>query len=356
MAPDLAVEVWRHRKKSAHRSFVRNPLGTNERDIGGHHGVRFAREHKPRFGHVHPPKSGQQVDVADVARCVSSDSSMLVVRRRHLVQLPSNRVVTMIVVGKLGDIRLRPLLRDGHARGAPNEKRSDSRWPHRRRLTHSGMPPYNNLVTPGWTRRLHVDKAESKHTMVTQRDRGRLPGMNLRNETAINVAGLLREPIGGTRSYPIHLDAFPLDDDLRANDVEGDIKLTRLRDAVMASVRVGGEAVLECARCLRAYPQPFRTEVTEEFRQTVDLRTGIGLDRDLTLTEDDEESTIDENHEMDLGEVLRQEILVALPMRPDCGAACPGPDTVEVGDPTPIDDRFAALSHLLDDEPDGRNN
>ena len=42
-------------------------------------------------------------------------------------------------------------------------------------------------------------------------------------------------------------------------------------------------------------------------------------------------SRIDENHELDLREPLRQEILVALPMRPDCGPDCPGPDLTEVG-------------------------
>lgn len=185
--------------------------------------------------------------------------------------------------------------------------------------------------------------------MATERVRGQNPGIDLRNETAINVAGLLREPIGGTRTYPIHLDVLPLDEEALAEDVRGEVRLTRLRDAVMAAVRVRGGVALECARCLREYPQGFAAEFTEEYRQTVDLRTGVGIERDLTLDEDDEASTIDENHELDLAEVLRQEILVALPMRPDCGEACPGPDMLESGDTAPGDDRFAALSRLLDE-------
>ena len=184
-------------------------------------------------------------------------------------------------------------------------------------------------------------------------DPGLSPSMDLRNDTAINVAGLLREPIGGTRKYPIHLDALPLDEHLLAEDVGGEVKLTRLRDAVMARVRIQGGVDLECARCLREYPQGFAAAFAEEFKQTVDLRTGVGIDRDPTAPEDEEASTIDENHELDLAEVLRQEILVVLPMRPDCGEECPGPDTLEVGEVSPVDDRFAALSRLLD-EVDGR--
>jgi uncharacterized protein len=185
--------------------------------------------------------------------------------------------------------------------------------------------------------------------MATQHDRGQGPATDLRNETAINVAGLLREPIGGTRTYPIHLDAFPLDGELLATDVRGEVKLTRLRDAVMADVAIRGGVVLECARCLREYDQGFDAAFAEEYRQTVDLRTGVGLDRAPTAADDDEASTIDENHELDLGETLRQEILVALPMRPDCGDACPGPDTLEAGEATTGDERFAALARLLDE-------
>ncbi len=178
------------------------------------------------------------------------------------------------------------------------------------------------------------------------------PGMDLRNETGINVAGLLKAPTGSTRSYDLRLDRFPLDGETVAEDVEGGVKLTRLRDGVMARVQITGNVALECARCLRVYGQGFETDFDEEYRQTVDVRTGLDLESDAD--EDDETSTIDENHELDLGNVLRQEILVALPMRPDCGELCPGPDAVESrdvdADGATADDRFAALARLLGED------
>lgn len=174
--------------------------------------------------------------------------------------------------------------------------------------------------------------------------------MDLHNDTAINVAGLLKAPFGDTRTYRLRLDRFPLGDDLVAADVAGEVRLTRLRDAVMARVAVAGTAALECARCLRTYDQPFAAAFDEEYRQSVDVRTGAGL---VPLgDEDDDTSRIDENHELDLGEVLRQEVLVALPMRPDCGEACPGPEALTPAAPAAAgdDDRFALLAALLDDE------
>jgi uncharacterized protein len=173
-----------------------------------------------------------------------------------------------------------------------------------------------------------------------------LDEMDLYNETGVNVAALLQEPIGSSRSYPLQLDAFPLDNDLLAVDVSGTVKLTRLTDEIMARIRVAGSVKLQCLRCLREYPEVFTADFSEEFRIAHDVRTGNGI----AAPDDDERFTIDENHELDFGEALRQEIIVVLPMRPTCGADCPGPDVVEVGDDEPIDNRFASLAHLLDDE------
>lgn len=172
--------------------------------------------------------------------------------------------------------------------------------------------------------------------------------MDLHNETGVNVAALLQEPVGSSRSYPLHLDAFPLDAELLATDVAGTVKLTRLGDEIIARIRVTGGVELECLRCLRLYPEHFAADFSEEFRIAHDVRTGNGI----AAPEDDERFTIDENHELDFGEALRQEIIVALPMRPACGTDCPGPDMIETGDDEQIDNRFASLARLLDEAQD----
>ena len=175
----------------------------------------------------------------------------------------------------------------------------------------------------------------------------------LRNDTAVNVVGLLKGQTGATRSYRLLLDTFEADGETIARDVVGDVRLTRLRDAVIARVSAAGVAPMICARCLREYDQPFEVEFDEEYRQTVDVHTGFGLGGEPV--DEDLISRIDENHELDLREPLRQEILVALPMRPDCGADCPGPDLLEVGGEDdagdePVDERLAALASLLPDD------
>ena len=172
----------------------------------------------------------------------------------------------------------------------------------------------------------------------------------LRNDTAVNVVALLKSQTGDTRSYRLRLDTFEADEETVARDIAGDVRLTRLRDAIIARVSATGFVPLTCARCLREYDQPFEVEFDEEYRQTVDVRTGVDLDGEPA--DDELFSRIDENHELDLREPLRQEILVALPMRPDCGPDCPGPDVLEVGGDDGAsdnlgDERLAALASLL---------
>jgi uncharacterized protein len=175
----------------------------------------------------------------------------------------------------------------------------------------------------------------------------------LRNDTAVNVVGLLKGQTGATRSYRLLLDTFEADGETIARDVQGDVRLTRLRDAIIASVSATGVVSMICARCLREYDQPFEVDFDEEYRQTVDVRTGVDLGDEPA--DDELVSRIDENHELDLREPLRQEILVALPMRPDCGPDCPGPDVLEVGgddgaSDEAVDERLAALASLLADD------
>jgi uncharacterized protein len=185
-------------------------------------------------------------------------------------------------------------------------------------------------------------------------DRGLLP--ELHNDTAINVAGLLKGQTGQTREFSLSLDRFSLDDGLVAEGVIGELRLTRLRDGVMAQLEAAGTVELECVRCLRAYSEPFTVEFSEEYQQIVDVRTGVDVPLETELDEDT--SRIDDNHILDIGEVLRQEILVALPMRPDCGDQCPGPDLsrLEAGEVAeePVDDRLAALAALLDEPEQSR--
>jgi uncharacterized metal-binding protein YceD (DUF177 family) len=74
-----------------------------------------------------------------------------------------------------------------------------------------------------------------------------------------------------------------------------------------------------------------------------DVRSGA----EVRSNDDDERFAINDAHELDIRAPLRQELIVSLPMRPDCGDRCPGPPAIDDDGEEEIDNRFAALGALL---------
>lgn len=172
--------------------------------------------------------------------------------------------------------------------------------------------------------------------------------MELVNDTVINVAALLRELTGATRAYRFSLDRFRLDDDLCAEGVCGTVRLTRLSDAILVAVAARMQVLLECQRCLNEFLQPVEIAFAEQFRAAYDVRSGAAIASEVDGF--DERPVVAENHELDFSEPMRQEIIIALPMRPVCGDECPGPP--QFGDEDDDDNLvgFGVLASLL--EPD----
>lgn len=169
---------------------------------------------------------------------------------------------------------------------------------------------------------------------------------NLDNDTVVNVAALLREQTGATRSYRFFVDSFRLDDDLEAVDLTGSLRLTRLSDAILVSVNGKTSVELECQRCLEQFSLPVPVAFDEQFRIAYDVRRGTAIEGEIEVG--DERPEISENHELDFSEPMRQEIIVALPMRPVCGPQCPGPPVFTEGDEDEDSGQFSALASLLE--------
>jgi DUF177 domain-containing protein len=169
--------------------------------------------------------------------------------------------------------------------------------------------------------------------------------VDLDNDTMVNVAALLREQTGANRSYRFQIDRFPLDDDLYAVGLSGILRLTRVSDAILASVTGTSSVVLECQRCLEEFSLPVSITFEEQFRIAYDVRRGIVIESETEGI--DERPEISENHELDFSEPMRQEIIVALPMRPVCGPDCPGPPIFADGDEEDGGGQFSALATLL---------
>lgn len=168
-----------------------------------------------------------------------------------------------------------------------------------------------------------------------------------------NVAQLLKGPIGGTRTYAVQADITDLDRALPVvRPLVGDVHFLRTRAGILVQGFLWTEVRLLCSRCQEPMVARLELHLEEEFRPTVDVLTG----RKLVMEEEDQALWIDARHILDLTEVVRQGLLLAIPMRPlcrpDCKGLCPicgqnwneGPCTCAEAEG---DARWAILKRLL---------
>ena len=140
-----------------------------------------------------------------------------------------------------------------------------------------------------------------------------------------NVAQLLKQPTGTTRSCDVQADWPPMDDQLMVVEpLCGHVRLLRIGKGVLVTGELDTVLELACNRCLSDYRLAVQLELEEEFRPTIDILTGVWLEQE---PDQDRANLIDEHHILDLTEVVRQEVWLNVPMspacRPDCRGLCP---------------------------------
>jgi uncharacterized protein len=140
-------------------------------------------------------------------------------------------------------------------------------------------------------------------------------------QLTFNVARVLAEGHGATRSYPVAGVMLDLGDDVRqADPLEGTIHLTRTNRGLFVSGRLTTSLETACSRCLRSIEVPVTVEVDEEALPTIDPATGAPLD---TSAEPDILRLTD-HHELELGDTIREAVWLAEPIAPLCRPDCPG--------------------------------
>jgi len=130
----------------------------------------------------------------------------------------------------------------------------------------------------------------------------------------INVAQLLKEPVGSVRSYEIDEtteEGIP---------VKGEVHLLRTNRSILVKGGLGTVVRCECSRCLEEFDYALNMEIEEEFFPTRDVATGLALPPPTEA----EAFTIGEDNILDLSEALRQYRIMALFMKPICRQDCAG--------------------------------
>jgi uncharacterized protein len=100
------------------------------------------------------------------------------------------------------------------------------------------------------------------------------------------------------------------------------LKLVNTGNLVIAEGSLSAEVKLECSRCLKDFSLPINLKIKEEFAKKAVLpKAKAG---ELELHENDFVAEIDKDNTFDLSDMVRQNLLLALPIKPLCDKNCQG--------------------------------
>ncbi len=160
----------------------------------------------------------------------------------------------------------------------------------------------------------------------------------------LNVGFIIHETIGYSRDFDIEADSVNLSPDLKLSDLKGKVRVTRTAQGLLVQVKMKARVPSECVRCLEDFGMQLDVNYTDLYAFNEKSLTEMGL-------------IVPENGKIDLAPILREEMLISVPIspvcQPDCKGLCPTcGENLNLGlcnhDDEDIDPRLAALRSLLD--------
>lgn len=163
-----------------------------------------------------------------------------------------------------------------------------------------------------------------------------------------NVAQLMKEHTGAVRRFPMNEDIhnFSTEDMTVEAPLTGEMQLMRDTDGILVTGSLHTQVAVPCVRCLEPVSVPVDFELEEQYYPTLEVETGRKL---ATPDDADPDTLISSKHILDATELVRQSLVLAVPMHPVHPNGCP-PDAIlrdpDADDARPTDPRWAALEKL----------
>jgi uncharacterized protein len=163
----------------------------------------------------------------------------------------------------------------------------------------------------------------------------------------LNVGFILKEGIGYSRDFVFDEPAVAVAADLTVRDLRGTVSLTRTPQGLYAQGQLRASLPQECSRCLTELDQPVSMRLAELFHYPPENAPP-------------EAPKVSDDAHLDLTPLVREDMLLSVPMRvlcrPDCKGLCPqcGANWNEGPCDCPaeaIDPRWAGLADLLKEKP-----
>jgi uncharacterized protein len=167
-----------------------------------------------------------------------------------------------------------------------------------------------------------------------------------RQSLRLNVGFLIHQSVGSSRDFHFDLPSLSIEPDLNIDNLQGTARITRTPQGLLVQAELQAVIRSQCVRCLTNTDQQLNADFTELY--AFSLRNSS--ESELILPEDGF---------IDLGPLVREYLVLEIPINPlchpDCSGICAmcgepqGADfhvhEVETGDP-----RLAVLKDLLNNQ------
>jgi len=166
---------------------------------------------------------------------------------------------------------------------------------------------------------------------------------NSHNLLRLNVGFLINQTVGASRDFTFDVPDIYLEPDLDLGNLNGTARVSRTAQGLLVQVKMHATLHTECVRCLTEFEQALAIDFTELYAFSRKSTT----DSDLILPE---------NAHINLAPLVREYMLLDIPIKPlctpDCKGLCPtcGENLNEIQcghQPETIDPRLAVLKSLL---------
>ena len=127
----------------------------------------------------------------------------------------------------------------------------------------------------------------------------------------LDVGFIKYQTVGYSREFPFEFPSIHLEPDLDLTDLVGSAKATRTAQGLLMQVKFHANVSAECVRCLTGFSLPLEIDYTDLYAFSRNSVT-----ESVFLLPD--------NGKVDLGPVVREEMLLAIPISPICDPNCKG--------------------------------
>ena len=134
---------------------------------------------------------------------------------------------------------------------------------------------------------------------------------NPRRPFRLNVGFIVHQEVGYKHEFPFEFEQIQISDDLDLRHFEGVVTIGRTPQGLIVQADFSAETTLECVRCLNEFEYSLDWNLTELYAFSKKSASESGL-------------VLPDNAHVELQPLIREYVLLEIPIKPLCKPTCKG--------------------------------